>query len=82
VTNRDWKYIEPTRGPRFMPGPGIETGYDAQAQLYDLRTDIGEKHNVAAAHPDQVRELQAVLDTYTAAGRAKRGPPAETNNAD
>lgn len=31
-------------------------------ELYDLRTDIGEQHNVAAEHPDVVAALQAKLD--------------------
>jgi arylsulfatase A len=32
-------------------------------QLYNLRTDIGEATNVAAAHPDLVAKLQALIAT-------------------
>jgi uncharacterized sulfatase len=43
--------------------PGLSTG-DAPAamQLYDLQTDPGEQHNVAAEHPDEVRRLRAIFD--------------------
>ena len=33
----------------------------ANVQLYNLATDLGEKHNVAADHPQRVAELQAKL---------------------
>ena len=38
----DWKYIEPSRGPKIT-NSNVETGYDAQPQLYNLLTDIGER---------------------------------------
>jgi hypothetical protein len=31
--------------------------------LYDLRTDIGEKTDVAAQHPDIVKKIGAYLQT-------------------
>ena len=34
-------------------------------QLYDLNHDIGEKSDLAAAHPDQVKRLRAGLDRWT-----------------
>jgi len=72
VTQGGWKYIEPAPGQARMPATGIETGYAPKPQLYDLSTDIGERHNLAAEHPDKVRELSAVLAQETAAGRAGR----------
>lgn len=33
-------------------------------ELYDLESDLAEKRNVAADHPDLVRELQAQLDAF------------------
>jgi uncharacterized sulfatase len=43
--------------------PGLRTG-DAPAagQLYDLQTDPGEQHNVAAEHPAEVKRLQSLFD--------------------
>ena len=33
-------------------------------QLYDLETDLGEKNNLAAEHPELVKELDALLDAH------------------
>lgn len=35
-----------------------------QHELYNLREDIGEAHNLAAVHPDVVRKLSARLGVY------------------
>src|SRR5262249_33832380 len=35
---------------------GVDVG-DPAYELYDLSTDIGEKHNIAADHPDVVARL-------------------------
>ena len=32
--------------------------------LYDLKEDVGEEHNIAAAHPEKVKELQSMFDTW------------------
>jgi len=57
----DWKYIEPSKGPKLNRNVNIELGNDPQPQLYDLKNDIAEKNNVAANHPDVVREMAAML---------------------
>ena len=57
----DWKYIEPGMGPRMNRNVNIELGNDREPQLYNLRSDIGERHNVASEHPELVRELAALL---------------------
>ena len=49
-------------------------------QLYDLQSDIGEKNNVEAQHPDVVARLTAMLDKYIADGRSTPGP-LEKNDA-
>ncbi len=44
---------------RFMPGA---VDYpEAEIELYDLRVDPGETHNVAAQHPDVVARLRELL---------------------
>ncbi len=45
----DWKAV------RLTAGGALE--------LYNLREDLGEKDNVAAAHPDIVRKMEATLAT-------------------
>lgn len=60
-----WKYIPPYPGPSLIASVNIETGNSAQPQLYDLSVDPGERSNVAAAHPDVVREMDAQLKAVT-----------------
>jgi len=57
----DWKYIEPSKGPKLNRNVNIELGNDPQPQLYDLKNDIAEKNNVAADHPEVVRQMAAML---------------------
>ena len=65
----NWKYIEPGKGPKLVAG--IESGHDTQPQLYDLKKDLGEKNNVAAEHPEVVKELAALLKKFKDYGRTR-----------
>ncbi len=38
---------------------GIRVGQNAPIALYDLKTDLGETQDVAAAHPDVVKQIEA-----------------------
>ena len=33
-------------------------------ELYDLKKDIGQKHNIAAQHPVVVKEMEAAYDQW------------------
>lgn len=57
----DWKYIEPSNGPRMNTDVNIELGNDPKPQLYNIRNDIGEKHNLADANPGKLNELKNFL---------------------
>jgi len=57
----DFKYIEPSKGPRINSNVNIELGNDPEPQLYNLKDDLGEKHNVATEHPEVVKEMAALL---------------------
>lgn len=59
----DWKYIKPKIGgtPAWMKNKRIESGMSPDVQLYNLKTDIGERNNVATNHPDIVRKMEADL---------------------
>lgn len=58
----EWKYIAPMNGPRIMRNVNIESGKDTVPQLYNLRSDPGEKKNMAEAQPDRVSEMAALLE--------------------
>ena len=57
-----WKYIAPSTGPRIQQNTNTELGNDPEPQLYDLTTDPAERTNLAATHPDRVREMAARLE--------------------
>jgi uncharacterized sulfatase len=50
VRHGDWKLLE------FFE--------DGRLELYNLRQDMGEKHNLAGAMPEKARELQATLAAW------------------
>ena len=66
-----WKYIPAASGPRVDESVGIELGNDPGPQLYDLSSDLGETHNLAADHPDVIKELDGLLQKVKTDGRSR-----------
>ena len=72
VVSRDgrWKLILPHRYRTLNGRPGGRDGVPAKYEnldvgapaLFDLRTDVGEKSDVAAAHPEVVKQLLAFAE--------------------
>jgi arylsulfatase A len=83
LRDNEWKLV-------LCPGSG---GYwslkDAEAardglplvQLYNLRDDPGEQHNLHAKHPERVKALVARLKQLVADGRSTPGPPQQNDAA-
>ena len=67
----NWKLIEPNKAPAVSQNVNIEVGNGPQPQLYDLSTDLGERHNVAEQHADRVAEMVAKLKQLKDAGRTR-----------
>ena len=44
-------------------------------QLYDMRRDVGERSNQQSNHPEVVRRLSQLLESYVAQGRSTPGTP-------
>ena len=61
VSDGEWKYIEPSNAPTFNKLTNTELGNSPEVQLYHLATDIGEKQNVAAQHPEKVEYFKKLL---------------------
>ena len=62
VRTQKWKYIEPSDGPKMIQwGPKIETGNNAQPQLFDMQASNFEDKNVAKDHPQVVYDMQNIL---------------------
>jgi hypothetical protein len=50
-------------------------------QLYDLANDLGETKNLAAAMPEKVAEMKAMLEKLIADGRSTPGEPQKNDVA-
>jgi arylsulfatase A-like enzyme len=63
-----WKLVprQPAQEGKKGKGKGAQ-----EPELYDLGTDLGETKNVAAAHPEVVRELMEKLAGIRASGRSR-----------
>ena len=71
-----WKLeLCPGSGGWSAPRPGrVEMSAMEPIQLYHLENDPGETTNVQALHPQIVKELTALLESYVAKGRSTPGP--------
>ena len=49
------------RAARVGNWKGVEQPYDAHLQLFDVQTDIGEEHDLAASHPEVVRQIETIF---------------------
>ncbi|MBN2328398.1 MAG: arylsulfatase, partial [Candidatus Omnitrophica bacterium] len=72
IIQRDWKYIEPGKGPKISQNTNIELGIDQNPQLYNLKTDLAETQNLAEAHPAKLEELSTLLGRIKKEGRSRR----------
>ncbi|HET7117479.1 MAG TPA: sulfatase-like hydrolase/transferase [Hanamia sp.] len=61
IVKDGWKYITPSNGPALMKYVNIESGYSKEDQLYNLKDDPQELHNLALKYPDKLLELKNLL---------------------
>ena len=61
VRKGKWKYL---RADHFVASYARDESIDTSEQLYNLKSDVGEKNNLAKKHPDKVLELKKMLDEY------------------
>ena len=68
-----WKYIPSNAGRPAKKGKGKAkpTAASTGGELYNLDDDIGEKNNLADAHPEIVKEMAAKLAEIQANGRSR-----------
>ena len=64
IRKGDWKLVKGPGGGTAVEAAGRATV--TGAELYNLTQDIGEKKNLAAEHPEKVRELAAAWTTWDA----------------
>ena len=75
IQQGNWKLeLCPDSGGWGEPKPGsAEARGLPPVQLYDMATDIGERTNLCAAHPEIVTRLTKLLEKYVADGRSTPG---------
>ncbi len=61
----DWKLVKGA-GMDALANDRTVKSSTANAELYNLKEDIGEKNNLAAKHPEKLRELAAQWDKWNA----------------
>lgn len=55
--NGDWALIPPYKGAAINKLVNTELGNDKEFQLYNLKEDIGQQHNLAEENPEKLKEL-------------------------
>ena len=76
VRHDQWVLIARTSGAHTMVPAWFdkENGYtrnDQPGELYDLRADLAQKHNLYATEPAKVKELTALLASIRAKGQVR-----------
>ncbi|MEO9020695.1 MAG: arylsulfatase [Ginsengibacter sp.] len=61
IVKDGWKYITPGDGLAILQGVNIESGYSKEDQLYNLKEDPQELHNLASKNPEKLLELKNLL---------------------
>ena len=61
ISDGEWKYIAPCAHAPYYEKTRTETGNSFEEQLYNLREDIGEIHNLALQYPAKLKELRDLL---------------------
>ena len=63
IRHGDWVLIDGkgSRNPEWLKRHNYPADKKGPVELYNLKTDLSQKHNVAAEHPERVTELQALL---------------------
>jgi arylsulfatase A-like enzyme len=71
IIKGDWKFIEPGPGQKMNINTNTELGNDTSPQLYNLKTDLGERNNVASENQAIVKELTDLLLKIKNDGRTR-----------
>jgi arylsulfatase A len=63
IRNGDWLLVDGkgSRKPDWEKRHGYPADRKVKVELYNLKTDLSQKHNIAAEQPERVAELQALL---------------------
>jgi arylsulfatase A len=75
IRHGDWLLVDGKTGTMGEQPPaawlekyGVPPDDGQPVELYNLQRDVGQRENVAAAHPDTVAELQSLLKGIRSGG--------------
>ena len=71
-------FVEPHSAIRSGPFKLIRFYESDRDELYDLRTDLAERHDLSASHPDRATTMGRALDAYLDRVEARLPEPMET----
>ena len=82
IRKGDWVLIDAPSGddngangePQWLKDERAYTAHSQPGELFNLRDDIAQKHNLFAEKPELVRELKVLLEKYQRDGRSTPGP--------
>jgi arylsulfatase A-like enzyme len=63
VREGPWVYIPAYPGPRLFGDKNVESGHSDEPQLYNLSDDLGQRENLATAHPQRVAAMEELLQS-------------------
>ncbi len=66
----DWVMIPPYPGPAVNKQVNIELGNSSEYQLYNLKQDLAQQHNLATSHPEVLQEM---IDAFVSVRGADYG---------
>lgn len=61
IIQGNWKYIEPSKGPKINIPTNTELGNSPDPQLYNLKEDAGERINLVKKFPGEAKKLADLL---------------------
>jgi len=63
VRDKEWKLVLPRKAkPKYMKWAARKIDRVAEIQLFNLKTDKEEQHNLAAQYPEKVKELMQLIE--------------------
>lgn len=72
IRKEGWKYIDGLGSGGFSSPAKVSPGpNDPKGQLYDLRNDVPERHNLYFQHPEKVKELSDLMHDVIEKGHSK-----------
>jgi arylsulfatase A-like enzyme len=67
----DWVMIPPYKGPAVEKSVNIELGNAPLYQLYNLKEDRGQQHNLAESEPEKLQEMIKSFESIRGTGSQK-----------